>query len=30
MSLCLENSKMNEKIAKDLLFKIDWLMGYEN
>ena len=26
MSLCFENSKMNEKIEKDLLFKIDWLM----
>lgn len=26
MSLCFEMSKMNEKIAKDLLFKIDWLM----
>ena len=26
MSLCFENSKMNEKIAKDLLYKIDWLM----
>ena len=26
MSLCFENSIMNEKIAKDLLSKIDWLM----
>ena len=26
MSLCFEMSKMNEQIAKDLLFKIDWLM----
>ena len=26
ISLCFENSKMNEKIAKDLLYKIDWLM----
>ena len=26
MSLCFENSKLNEKIAKYLLLKIDWLM----
>ena len=26
MSVCFENSIMNEKIAKDLLSKINWLM----
>ena len=26
MALCFEIPSMNEKIAKDLLLKIDWLM----
>ena len=26
MTICFENEMMNEKIAKDLLFKVDWLM----
>ena len=26
MTICFENKMMNEKISKDLLFKVDWLM----